>query len=104
MLADRDVLAQAARSAEAVINAANADNSEVLDAILPALAGSGKPFLQTSGSSIVGDNAGGEPTDKVYDEDAPLTPLADKARGSRSMTACGQRRGTGCAAWSSARP
>jgi nucleoside-diphosphate-sugar epimerase len=78
-LADRDVLVEAARTADAVVNAANSDNRDVIEAILPALAGNGKLFLQTSGSSIVGDNAGGEPGDKVYDEDTPVTPLADKA-------------------------
>jgi nucleoside-diphosphate-sugar epimerase len=77
-LADRDVLVEAARTADAVVNAANSDNRDVIDAILPALAGTGKLFLQTSGSSIVGDNAGGEPGEKVYDEDTPVTPLPDK--------------------------
>jgi nucleoside-diphosphate-sugar epimerase len=79
-LADRDLLVDAARTADAVVNAANSDNRDVIDAILPALAGTGKLFLQTSGSSIVGDNAGGEPSDRVYDEDTPVTPLPDKAR------------------------
>ena len=79
-LADRTVLVEAARAADAVINAANADDADLLDAMLPALAGSGKVFLQTSGSSIVGDNAGGEPSDRVYDEDTPVAPLPDKAR------------------------
>ena len=77
-LADRDLLVDAARAADAVVNAANSDNRDVIEAILPALAGTGKLFLQTSGSSIVGDNAGGEPSEKVYDEDTPVTPLADK--------------------------
>ena len=79
-LADRTVLVEAARAADAVINAANADDADLLDAMLPALAGSGKVFLQTSGSSMVGDNAGGEPSDRVYDEDTPVAPLPDKAR------------------------
>ncbi|HSA79223.1 MAG TPA: NAD-dependent epimerase/dehydratase family protein [Geminicoccaceae bacterium] len=78
-LADRAVLIDAARTADAVVNAANSDNRDIIEAILPALAGTGKLFLQTSGSSIVGDNAGGEPSDKVYDEDTPVTPLPDKA-------------------------
>jgi nucleoside-diphosphate-sugar epimerase len=79
-LADRAVLVEAVRAADAVINAANADDADLVEAVLPALAGSGKLFLQTSGSSIVGDDAGGEPTDRVYDEDTPVTPLPDKAR------------------------
>jgi nucleoside-diphosphate-sugar epimerase len=64
---------------DAVINAANSDDWDVVNAVLPALAGSGKLFVQTSGSSIVGDNAGGEPSDKVYDEDTPVDPLPDKS-------------------------
>jgi nucleoside-diphosphate-sugar epimerase len=77
-LVDREVLSAAARAADAVINAADADNRDVVDALLPALAGTGKLFLHTSGSSIVGDNAGGEPSAKVYDEDTPVAPLPDK--------------------------
>ena len=51
----------------------------MVEAILPALAGSGKAFLQTSGSSIVADLAAGEPTDQVYDEDTPVHPLPGRA-------------------------
>jgi nucleoside-diphosphate-sugar epimerase len=74
-LDDADLLAAAARDADAVINAANAEHRGVVEAILPALAGSNRPFMQTSGSSIVADLAAGEPTDKVYDEDTPVHPL-----------------------------
>jgi nucleoside-diphosphate-sugar epimerase len=78
-LADREVLSDTARDVDAVINAANSDDWDVVNAVLSALAGSGKLFVQTSGSSIVGDNAGGEPSDKIYDEDTPVEPLPDKA-------------------------
>jgi nucleoside-diphosphate-sugar epimerase len=74
-LDDGSLLAAAARDADAVINAANAEHRGVVKAILPALAGSNKPFLQTSGSSIVADLAAGERSDKVYDEDTPVHPL-----------------------------
>ena len=74
-LDDAALLAEAARDADAVINAANAEHRGAVEAILPALAGSGKAFLQTSGSSIVADLAAGEPTEKVYDEDTPVHPL-----------------------------
>jgi nucleoside-diphosphate-sugar epimerase len=43
------------------------------------LAGTGKTFIQTSGSSIVGDKAAGEPSDKIYDETTPVHPLPEKA-------------------------
>ena len=69
------LLADAARDADAVINAANAEHRGAVEAILPALAGSDRPFLQTSGSSIVADLAAGERSDKVYDEDTPVHPL-----------------------------
>lgn len=78
-LSDSDLLARMAREADAVINTADSDNREVIEAILPALFGSGKLFLHTSGSSIVGDLAAGEPTDKVYEDDTPVRPLAGKA-------------------------
>ena len=78
-LDDADLLAAAARDADAVINAANAEHRGVVEAILPALAGSDKPFLQTSGSSIVADLAAGEPSEAVYDEDTPVHPLPGRA-------------------------
>ena len=74
-LEDAVLLAHAARAADAVVNAADAEHRGVVEAILTALAGSGKAFLQTSGSSIVADLAAGEPTDKVYDEETPVHPL-----------------------------
>ncbi len=78
-LDDAEVLAGAARAADAVINAANADHRGAVEAMLPALAGSGKPFIQTSGSSIVGTRAGGEATDDVFDEATPFTPSPGRA-------------------------
>lgn len=73
-LDDAALLAEAAREADAVINAAHADHPGPVEAMLPALAGTGKAFLHTSGSSVVGDMAAGEPTDKVFDEDTPVQP------------------------------
>ena len=73
-LDDAALLARASREADAVIHAANSDHRPSVEAMLPALAGSGKLFLQTSGSSIVGDQAAGEPSDKVYAEDTALQP------------------------------
>jgi nucleoside-diphosphate-sugar epimerase len=74
-LDDPALLADAARTADAVINAADAEHRGVVEAILKGLAGSGKPFLQTSGSSIVADLAAGERSDQVYDEDTPVRAL-----------------------------
>ena len=74
-LDDAALLADAARDVDAVINAAHAEHRGAVEAILKGLAGSGKAFLHTSGSSIVADLAAGEPTDRVYDEDTPVHPL-----------------------------
>jgi nucleoside-diphosphate-sugar epimerase len=77
-LADFDILAQAAQSADAVINAANADDSFSVDAIVNGLAGSGKPFIHTSGTSVVSDRAAGEYSDAVFNEDSPFEPLPER--------------------------
>jgi nucleoside-diphosphate-sugar epimerase len=77
-LADQELLIEAARNADGVINAADSDNRSVVATILSVLEGTGKPFIQTSGSSIVGDKAGGEPSDRIFDEDTPLLPVPEK--------------------------
>jgi nucleoside-diphosphate-sugar epimerase len=78
-LDDAEILAQAARSADIVINAASADHKGAADALLGALAGSGKPFIHTSGSSIVGTRAQGERSDAIFDESTPITPIPARA-------------------------
>lgn len=78
-LDDGAVLAEAARAADAVINAANAEHRGAVEAMLPALAGSGKALLHTSGSSIVGTRAGGERVEDVFDEDTPFSPSPARA-------------------------
>ena len=77
-LTDADVLARGAREADAVIHLAatgGADQAEVdtaaVRALLDALAGSGKPFLYTSGVWVLGPTG-----DVVADEDAPANPAA----------------------------
>ncbi|QJD92744.1 NAD-dependent epimerase/dehydratase family protein [Duganella dendranthematis] len=78
-LTDRDLLIAQAQAADAVINAASSDNRAAVEAFIDALAGSGKVFLHTSGSSIVGDASGGEGTDNIYYEDNLPAPTEDKA-------------------------
>jgi nucleoside-diphosphate-sugar epimerase len=78
-LADHDLLAAEACAADAVVNAASSDDRPAIDTLLKALAGSGKALLHTSGSSIVADDANGEPSDTVIDEDRLPTPTKDKA-------------------------
>ena len=79
-LDDRDLLIREARLSEGVINAANSDHREALEALIDGLAGSGKRLLHTSGSSIVADNAqGAYASEIIYDDDTPIVPEPDKA-------------------------
>jgi len=78
-LDDAAVLSQAAKAADVVVNAASADHKGAVVALLDALAGSGKVFIHTSGSSIVGTPARGERSDAVFDEDTPFTPSPARA-------------------------
>lgn len=72
-------LVEAAKRADAVINAANADNAFAAHALLDGLKGSGKTLIQTSGSSVVGTYDNGEASQDTFDEDAPVTPEPEKA-------------------------
>jgi nucleoside-diphosphate-sugar epimerase len=79
-LDDRALLVAQAQAADAVINAASSDHGAAVEALIEGLAGSGKPFLHTSGSSIVGDASGGEAgAARIYSEDALPEPTEDKA-------------------------
>ncbi len=78
-LNDYGPLQRVARSVDAVINAAQADNPFVVLAILPQLSGTGKVFIQTSGSSVISTYDQGEYVDRVFQEDTPFTPMPEKA-------------------------
>ena len=78
-LDDSQLLAEQARAADAVINAASSDHRGAVEALLDALRGSNKVFLHTSGSSIVGDASGGKSSDVIYYEDKLPAPTVDKA-------------------------
>jgi nucleoside-diphosphate-sugar epimerase len=69
-----DVIARAAREADAVIDTAEANHAGVVDAIASAVRGSGNLFLHTSGSGIVATAANGERADAIYDEYSTFTP------------------------------
>ena len=77
-LADLATLSEAAQAADAVINAASADNSMVAHVLVQALEGSGKPLLHTSGTSVAADRALGERSDVVFTEDMPLQTLPER--------------------------
>jgi nucleoside-diphosphate-sugar epimerase len=79
-LEDVALLSAEARQADAVINAASSDNLIVVEALLNALEGSNKPFIHTSGSSVIGDDARGEwKSEIVFDETTPYTVAPEKA-------------------------
>lgn len=78
-LDDRALLIEHARAADGVVNAASSDHRGAVEALIDALAGSDKPLLHTSGSSLVGDNSKGEGTNDVFDEHSLPAPTPDKA-------------------------
>ena len=78
-LDDVALLREEARAADAVVNAASSDHRGAVEALLAGLAGSGKAFIHSSGSSIVADLAMGEPSDRIFHEGEPIAPIADKA-------------------------
>jgi nucleoside-diphosphate-sugar epimerase len=78
-LDDVAVLQAEARAADAVINAASSDHGGAVEALIAAIAGSGKPFIHSSGSSIVADLAMGEPSARIFDETTPIEALPEKA-------------------------
>ncbi|MFT4053801.1 MAG: NAD-dependent epimerase/dehydratase family protein [Novosphingobium sp.] len=77
-LDDTDLLIREARAADAVINAASSDHREAANALGLALSGTGKPMIHTSGSSIVADEANGEPSKRVYSEQPLPIPEPEK--------------------------
>jgi nucleoside-diphosphate-sugar epimerase len=78
-LDDARLLAANAERADAVVNAADSDHRGAVEALIGALRGSGKALLHTSGSSIVGDDARGEPSNAIFTEDTAFVPAPAKA-------------------------
>ena len=67
------LLMREARSADAVINAASSDHRAAVEFLLEALRGSGKAFLHTSGSSVIGDDERGNAlSPHIFDEGTPF--------------------------------
>jgi nucleoside-diphosphate-sugar epimerase len=72
-LNDEDLLIREASKADGVVNAASADHAASVQALIKGLAGTSKPLVHTSGSSIVGDDVrGGQCSEAIFDEDTPL--------------------------------
>jgi nucleoside-diphosphate-sugar epimerase len=77
-LDDAALLQTEARASEGVVNAADSGHRGAVEALIAGLACSGKPFIHTSGSSIVADKAMGEPSDRIFHEDTPIEPEAER--------------------------
>jgi nucleoside-diphosphate-sugar epimerase len=101
VLSDTDLLTREATIADAVINAADADDLTTARTFILALKSTGKTLIHTSGSSIVADEAMGEPNDTVHTKipDNPVPGkaarvaidhevLASASQGVRSMVIC----------------
>jgi nucleoside-diphosphate-sugar epimerase len=78
-LDDTAQLEAEARASDGVVNAASSDHRAAVEALIAGLAGSGKPFIHSSGSSIVADRAMGEPSDRIFHEDTPIEPEPERA-------------------------
>jgi len=77
-LDDAALLQAEARVSDGVVNAASSGHRGAVEALIAGLAGSGKPFIHTSGSSIVADKAMGEPSDRIFHEDTPIEPEPER--------------------------
>ena len=77
-LDDTALLQAEARASNGVVNTANSGHLGAVEALIAGLAGSDKPLVHTSGSSIVADKAMGEPSDRIFHEDTPIEPEAER--------------------------
>jgi nucleoside-diphosphate-sugar epimerase len=75
---DMPVLRKASADADAIIHTADADDCYSVITFLEELKGTGKTFIFTSGSSLVGDYARGEKSDIIYSENIPVQPRLEK--------------------------
>ncbi len=84
-LDDLALLAREARAADGVIHTADSDHLGAVETFIQALAGSDKPFLHTSGSSVIGDDAQGLAVNPaVFDEDSAFV-VADSKQPRRDI-------------------
>ena len=78
-LHDNRAIREACKSVDVVINAADSDDPWVVATLLESLRGTGKTLLHTSGSSLVGDRANGEPSETIFTDRDPPRPVFEKA-------------------------
>jgi nucleoside-diphosphate-sugar epimerase len=77
-LSDVELVTKCAREADIVVDAADSDNEAAVKTLISALNGSDKVLIHTSGSSIVADQANGEPSDRIFDETTKYKPEPQK--------------------------
>ncbi|NWA24561.1 NAD-dependent epimerase/dehydratase family protein [Pseudomonas gingeri] len=78
-LDDVVLLTREAQASQGVIHTADSDHLPAVEAFIEALQGSGKPFLHTSGSSVIGDDAQGVVVNpQIFDEDTPFVVAESK--------------------------
>lgn len=77
-LDDAELLQAEARDSDGVINAANSGHRAAAEALIAGLAGSGKPLVHTSGSSIIADKAMGEPSARIFYDETPIEPEPER--------------------------
>jgi nucleoside-diphosphate-sugar epimerase len=75
---DIALLKKEAQAADAVIHTASVANAAAIDAFIDTLKGTGKTFIHTSGSSIVGNRDLGERSDFIHTEDFPIDPVPER--------------------------
>ncbi|WP_343667997.1 NAD-dependent epimerase/dehydratase family protein [Chitinophaga sp.] len=72
------LLQSAAATADAVIHTASHIDPYSIETLLDSLKGTGKTFIHTSGSSILGKKEYGTASDFIYREDYPITPRIER--------------------------
>ncbi|WP_439397547.1 NAD-dependent epimerase/dehydratase family protein [Bradyrhizobium sp. PMVTL-01] len=77
-LDDAELLARLSRESDAVINSSLSDHRGSVTAITGALSGSNKPFVHSSGITVICDLAWGASSEKVYDEYTPFEPTVGR--------------------------
>lgn len=74
-----NVITEQSRAADAIINAASADNPFVVATILAAIENTGKVLIHTSGSSVASDKAAGAHGPLARYDGIPTAPELEKA-------------------------
>jgi len=95
-LDDAAELKRAVGDADAVINTADSDHAAGVNAILEAVARTGKTFIHTSGISVTGDRAAGAGGGTIRNEDTAFEPIPERAARHAIDTAVRSAAGRGC--------